>query len=331
MPDPVLIILHQEHSTPGRVGQALKHRGYALDIRRPRLGEPLPETMAHHSGAVLFGGPRSANDREDFIRRESDWLAVPLAEQKPFLGICLGAQLLVRQLGGRVYFHPEGKVEVGYYPIRPTELGRAMCGFWPDHVYQWHREGFDLPSGAALVAEGELFPVQAFRHGACAYAIQFHPSVDHAGPRATGAAGRQGARRPFRGPRRARFRHPRLADELPRSLDGPRFVRARRGGGVKRNRAIAVARAPTKWARNPGLFTRNPGFCFAPSGLGPSHRKAQADLAPTLAGTITGARLPSSSTALLMNSTPIASSFPMVSRSVMDRASRKHRSACSRK
>src|SRR5712691_869111 len=75
MPDPVLIILHQEHSTPGRVGQALKHRGYALDIRRPRLGEPLPETMAHHSGAVLFGGPMSANDREDFIRREIDWLA----------------------------------------------------------------------------------------------------------------------------------------------------------------------------------------------------------------------------------------------------------------
>ena len=105
---------------------------------------------------------------------------MPLAEQKPFLGICLGAQLLVRQLGGRVYFHPEGKVEVGYYPIRPTELGRAMCGFWPDHVYQWHREGFDLPSGAALVAEGELFPVQAFRHGACAYAIQFHPEVTHA-------------------------------------------------------------------------------------------------------------------------------------------------------
>src|SRR6266550_4274189 len=145
MPDPVLIILHQEHSTPGRVGQALKHRGYALDIRRP-----------------------------------IDWLAVPLAEQKPFLGICLGAQLLVRQLGGRVYFHPEGKVEVGYYPIRPTDLGRTVCGYWPDHVYQWHREGFDLPSGAALVAEGELFPVQAFRHGACAYAIQFHPEVTHA-------------------------------------------------------------------------------------------------------------------------------------------------------
>src|SRR5262249_61985909 len=138
LPAPVLIILHQHHSPPGRVGQALKSRGYPLDIRRPRLGDPLPETLTHHSGAVLFGGPMSANDSEDFIRREIDWLAVPLAEEKPFLGICLGAQLLVRQLGGNVYFHPEGKVEVGYYPIRPTDVGRAVSSFSPDHLHHLH-------------------------------------------------------------------------------------------------------------------------------------------------------------------------------------------------
>ena len=51
---------------------------------------------------------------------------------------------------------------------------------WPDHVYQWHREGFDLPSGATLLAEGDTFPVQAFRQGDNAYAIQFHPEVTHA-------------------------------------------------------------------------------------------------------------------------------------------------------
>jgi GMP synthase (glutamine-hydrolysing) len=180
MPKPILIILHQEHSTPGRVGHALRSRGYTLDVRRPRLGDALPDTMAHHAGAVLFGGPMSANDEEDFIRREIDWLAVPLAEEKPFLGICLGAQLLARQLGSSVYCHAQGEVEVGYYPIRPTVAGRAMCGFWPDHVYQWHREGFDLPRGADLLAEGDVFPVQAFRYGPAAYAIQFHPEVTHA-------------------------------------------------------------------------------------------------------------------------------------------------------
>ena len=177
---PVLIVLHQEHSTPGRIGHALKSRGYLLDVRRPRFDDPLPATLADHAGAVIFGGPQSANDAEAFIRREIDWIAVPLKEQKPFLGICLGAQMLARHLGTRVADHPDGHVECGYYPIRPTAAGRAVCSRWPDHVYQWHREGFDLPADSDLMAEGDAFPVQAFRHGPCGYGIQFHPEVTHA-------------------------------------------------------------------------------------------------------------------------------------------------------
>jgi GMP synthase (glutamine-hydrolysing) len=180
MTAPVLIVLHQEHSTPGRIGNALKARGIPLDIRRPRYGDPLPDTLVRHSGAVIFGGPQSANDEEDFIRREIDWIAVPLKEAKPFLGICLGAQMMARQLGSQVSFHPEGQVEVGYYPIRPTTAGRGVCELWPDHVYQWHREGFDLPAGATLLAEGETFEVQAFRYGENAFGVQFHPEVTHA-------------------------------------------------------------------------------------------------------------------------------------------------------
>src|SRR5882762_9953503 len=145
MTQQLLIVLHQENSTPGRVGHALRQRGFALDIRRPRYGVALPATLAGHAGAIIFGGPMSANDADDFVRREIDWIAVPLKENKPFLGICLGAQMLARHLGSRIYRHPDGHAEVGYYPIRPTETGRAVCDPWPEQVYQWHREGFDLP------------------------------------------------------------------------------------------------------------------------------------------------------------------------------------------
>jgi GMP synthase (glutamine-hydrolysing) len=180
MKAPILIVLHQEHSTPGRVGCALRERGHPLDIRRPRFGDPLPDTLSHHAGAIIFGGPMSANDEDDFVRREIDWIAVPLKEEKPFLGICLGAQMLARKLGGKVATHHEGQVEVGYYPIRPTEEGRSVCAAWPDHVYQWHREGFDQPPGTTLLAEGDTFPVQAFRAGPCGFGIQFHPEVTQA-------------------------------------------------------------------------------------------------------------------------------------------------------
>ena len=179
MRQPILIILHQENSTPGRVGNALKQLGYPLDVRRPRFGDPLPPTMQDHAAAIIFGGPMSANDEDDFIRREIDWIAVPLKDDKPFLGICLGAQMCARQLGGTVFRHPKGHCEIGYYPIRPTAAGFAVVGEWPERVYQWHREGFDLPTGAELLAEGDTFEIQAIRYGR-AYALQFHPDVTHA-------------------------------------------------------------------------------------------------------------------------------------------------------
>jgi GMP synthase (glutamine-hydrolysing) len=176
---PILTVLHAENSTPGRVGNALRQLGYSLDIRRPRFGDPLPPTLAEHEAAIIFGGPMSANDDTDFIRRETDWITVPLRENKPYLGICLGAQMLARQLGGKVFRHPQGHAEIGYYPIRPTPAGLAVVEAWPERVYQWHREGFDVPPGAELLAEGDTFEVQAIRSGR-AFALQFHPDVTHA-------------------------------------------------------------------------------------------------------------------------------------------------------
>ncbi|WP_332700368.1 glutamine amidotransferase [Bosea sp. (in: a-proteobacteria)] len=178
---PVLIVLHQEHSTAGRVGRLLAERGYALDIRKPRFGEPLPQTMQEHAGAVIFGGPMSANDPDDFVKAEIDWIGVCLKEKAAFLGICLGAQMLTRHLGGTVYTHPQGRAEIGYYQLAQTEAGRSHAqdaGFaWPGTVYQWHREGFDCPNGAECLATGGDFPVQAIRAGDNAYGIQFHPEV----------------------------------------------------------------------------------------------------------------------------------------------------------
>ncbi|TWF50245.1 glutamine amidotransferase class I [Neorhizobium alkalisoli] len=110
---PVLVVLHQERSSPGRVGQMLLDKGFPLDIRRPVLGDPLPDTLANHSGAVIFGGPMSANDPDAFVKAEIDWIDVPLKENKPYLGICLGAQMLVRNLGGTVGADAKGLTEIG--------------------------------------------------------------------------------------------------------------------------------------------------------------------------------------------------------------------------
>jgi hypothetical protein len=121
----VLIVLHQEHSSPGRVGAALKAMGSRLDIRRPSCGEPLPATLADHGGVVVFGGPMGANDTLEWVRREIDSLETPLAEDKPLLGLCPGAQMLARALGARVFSYDDKRSEIGLLSGRADALGRA--------------------------------------------------------------------------------------------------------------------------------------------------------------------------------------------------------------
>ena len=175
----ILVVLHQETSSPGKLGQLLINKGYRLDMRRPRFGDSLPATMDDHAGAIVFGGPMSANDGDEFVRREINWIDVPLIEEAPFLGICLGAQMLVKYLGGTVTSHCEGCAEIGFYGLHATPAGRRLLE-WPSIVYQWHREGFDLPRGTELLAEGDLFRNQAFRYGRAAYGIQFHAELTYA-------------------------------------------------------------------------------------------------------------------------------------------------------
>jgi GMP synthase (glutamine-hydrolysing) len=176
---PVVVVLHQLHSNAGHIGQWLRARGYALDVRRPRFGDPLPDTLEHHAGAIIFGGPMSANDAQDFVKVETEWVGVALRENKPFLGVCLGAQMMANYLGAPVYGHPDKLVEIGYHPIRPSSCALRF-GSWPERVYQWHREGFELPHSATILAVSEgPFANQAYAYGT-AVGVQFHPEITYA-------------------------------------------------------------------------------------------------------------------------------------------------------
>ncbi len=177
-PKPILVIMHGEHSCPGRVGQALRRRGHRLEARKPRFGCELPRTLADYSGVVIFGGPMSCNDGDDYIKQEIDFIGVALKEEKPFLGVCLGAQMLAKHLGAKVDSHADQNVEIGYYPLTPTSEGRRI-GAWPNRVYHWHREGFQLPTGARLLATGDTFENQAFVYGKAAVGVQFHPEITY--------------------------------------------------------------------------------------------------------------------------------------------------------
>lgn len=173
----VLLIDHPIGQRDDRASRKLAERGFGIEWCSPGRGDALPAPEdSRHCAAIVYGGPESANDDTDYLKQELDWIEAWVGRDRPFLGICLGAQLLARTLGARVGQHSDGLHEIGYVPIAPTP---ASDGFLAQelHAYQWHQEGFELPDGAVLLAAGATFPNQAFRYGETAYGIQFHPEV----------------------------------------------------------------------------------------------------------------------------------------------------------
>ena len=77
-----LLILHQKRSISGNVGIKLKKRGYSLDIRRPSIGDELPNNLDNHDIIVIFGGPMSVNDDLSFIKNEIEWLKIVVESEK---------------------------------------------------------------------------------------------------------------------------------------------------------------------------------------------------------------------------------------------------------
>lgn len=157
-----------------RVSGWLASNGFELDYRCPAEGEVLPDTDEGHQLAVVYGGVQSANDA-GYIEEEIRWIRRWVDEGRPYLGLCLGGQLLARALGATVAGHADDLHEVGFVKISPANQPNFLSQ--PLYVYQWHKEGFELPGGAELLATGDTFPHQAFRFGEAAYALQFHPEV----------------------------------------------------------------------------------------------------------------------------------------------------------
>lgn len=171
-----LFVLHQKTSEAGDIGKKLIKRGFIFDYVRPPLGEELPKSVKQYNLIVVFGGPMSVNDEEDFLKKEISWIGEILNTNVPFLGICLGAQLIAKYLGCKVEKNNNNLSEIGFYKILPTSKGLKM--FESHNIfYQFHSEGFKIPSGCELLAKGDIFNNQAFRYKN-SYGLQFHPEVN---------------------------------------------------------------------------------------------------------------------------------------------------------
>ncbi|MDA8434220.1 MAG: type 1 glutamine amidotransferase [Nitrospiraceae bacterium] len=184
----VLILKNVPGEGPGTIEDFLRENGIGYEVADLQGGR-----FPSGDGAdalVLMGGPMSVNEEDlyPYLTREIALARDFMTRGRKVLGVCLGAQIMAKALGARVYRGPEK--EIGWYDIELQEEGvrdplmRRLAvhpragDFWKKFkVFHWHGETFDLPAGALWLAKSELFPHQAFRYGGNAYAFQFHIEV----------------------------------------------------------------------------------------------------------------------------------------------------------
>lgn len=174
------VIQHVAFEHAGVIGNALRARGHALQVFQAGVDDLAPVSENPADLLLILGGPIGVyeTDAYPWLEAEIALIRQRLASGGKMIGVCLGAQLIARAAGARVY---PGTREIGWATITPTPVGQdsalaeLAAANW--EVLHWHGDTFDLPPGAQLLASTTAVQNQAYAIGNQVLALQFHPEV----------------------------------------------------------------------------------------------------------------------------------------------------------
>ncbi len=177
-----VLIQNQLEVPAGRVVEVLEELKWGYEILLMEEGTGFPSSLEGLDCLVLLGGTMNVDDVAGYpyLEKLKHFTAGALEKGFPVLGLCLGAQVMSRALGGTVHRNRCG--EIGWHEVGLNGEGlgdKVLEGIGsPFEVFHWHEDTFDLPGGAVLLASSAGCPNQVMRIGKKSYGLQFHPEVD---------------------------------------------------------------------------------------------------------------------------------------------------------
>jgi GMP synthase (glutamine-hydrolysing) len=171
----IVVLQHEGETGLGAFAALLDQAHIDYEIIETLRG-PLPDPGAF-DGAIALGGSLDTYDPRLLETRR--WIRNGVLRGLPFLGVCLGGQLLASALGARV--KRQARPELGVHDVYLTDAARRdpLFSGLPGRlaVFGWHQDRFELPPGALPLAGSIACAYEAFRFDAAAYGLQFQPEV----------------------------------------------------------------------------------------------------------------------------------------------------------
>ena len=177
LPKTVYAIQHLAFEDLGSLEDIFYQLGFRVRYFEAGVDNLAP-ALNYEGLTIILGGPIGVYETEDypFLVDEIAGLKQRLQDQKPTIGICLGAQLIAYALGAKVYAGHQK--EIGWSPLEIKSIESNILEPLKDTaVLHWHGDTFDLPPNATLLASSEIYPNQAFSIGNNILALQFHLEI----------------------------------------------------------------------------------------------------------------------------------------------------------
>ncbi len=177
----IIYLKHIDIEGPETIAPFFESKGFSSKIIELYNGHQFPVQFDDIDAVICLGGPMNVyeEDKYPFLKDENTFIQRLLDRQIPFLGICLGAQLLAKAAGAKVTRSPVE--EIGWRKVKLTDDGMSdplFKGLGRDlFVYQWHGDTFAIPQNGKWLVKGADCPRQALKVGCCAYGLQFHIEI----------------------------------------------------------------------------------------------------------------------------------------------------------